>query len=158
MYHTTEIVRSFPADIAGMNEMYELEKVFYQHKEDAITRLTNFEKIIKDEVNEIDEVIATAEFQDYDQLAVRTELADLLGDIIVYCASEALRWDIPLADVLQIIMNSNKSKLGADGLPIKDETGKFLKGPNYWKPEPKITYLLREMETFGMDPSTASSI
>ena len=25
---------------------------------------------------------------------------------------------------------------------IYDENGKFLKGPNYWKPEPKIRELL----------------
>jgi hypothetical protein len=44
--------------------------------------------------------------------------------------------------VLQIIMDSNASKLGADGKPIYDANGKFLKGPNYWKPEPKIRELL----------------
>lgn len=158
MYHRTETIRSFPADIADMNEMYELEKIFYQHEQDAITRLQNFAKTLKDEVNEIDAVIATAESPNYDQARVRTELADLLGDLVVYCASEALRWDIPLADVLQIIMDSNKSKLGADGLPVKDETGKFLKGPNYWRPEPKITRVLQAVETVGMDPDTASSI
>src|SRR6476620_5595229 len=40
------------------------------------------------------------------------------------------------------IMDSNESKLGADGNPIYDANGKFLKGPNYWKPEPKIQELL----------------
>ena len=39
-------------------------------------------------------------------------------------------------------MDSNESKLGADGNPIYDGNGKFLKGPNYWKPEPKIKALL----------------
>ena len=52
------------------------------------------------------------------------------------------RRGIPLEDVLQIIMDSNASKLGADGKPIYDANGKFLKGPNYWKPEPKIRELL----------------
>ena len=47
-----------------------------------------------------------------------------------------------LEAVLQIIMDSNASKLGADGKPIYDANGKFLKGPNYWKPEPKIRELL----------------
>ncbi len=32
-----------------------------------------------------------------------------------------------------------------DGLPIYDERGKVLKGPNYWKPEPKIRELLQGM-------------
>ena len=46
------------------------------------------------------------------------------------------------ATALDIIMDSNESKLGADGNPIYDANGKFLKGPNYWKPEPKIRDLL----------------
>lgn len=39
-------------------------------------------------------------------------------------------------------MDSNASKLGADGKPIYDANGKFLKGPNYWKPEGKIREML----------------
>jgi len=70
------------------------------------------------------------------------EIADLLGDIVVYCRSEALKYGIPLEGVLDIIMDSNESKLGADGLPIYNEDGKFLKGPNYWRPEPMIRALL----------------
>lgn len=38
-------------------------------------------------------------------------------------------------------MQSNFSKLGADGKPIYDERGKVQKGQNYWKPEPKIKAL-----------------
>ena len=71
-----------------------------------------------------------------------TAIADVLGDIIVYCRSEALKYGIPLEEVLDIIMDSNESKLGADGKPIYDANGKFLKGPNYWKPEPKIKSML----------------
>jgi predicted HAD superfamily Cof-like phosphohydrolase len=44
--------------------------------------------------------------------------------------------------VLDVIMDSNESKLGADGKPIYDANGKFLKGPNYWRPEPRIKALL----------------
>jgi len=69
-------------------------------------------------------------------------LADLLGDVMVYCRSEALKYGLPLEAVLDVIMDSNESKLGADGKPIYDGNGKFLKGPNYWKPEPKIKALL----------------
>ena len=39
-------------------------------------------------------------------------------------------------------MTSNFSKLGADGKPIKDATGKFLKGPDYAPPEEAIKDLL----------------
>jgi predicted HAD superfamily Cof-like phosphohydrolase len=72
-------------------------------------------------------------------------LADLLGDIQVYCASEMAKFGLPLDQVLAIIMQSNFSKLGADGLPIYDERGKVMKGPGYWKPEPKIQAMLSEL-------------
>ena len=72
----------------------------------------------------------------------RDAIADLLGDVIVYCRSEALKYGLPLEGVLDVIMDSNESKLGADGNPIYDANGKFLKGPNYWKPEPRIKALL----------------
>jgi len=48
--------------------------------------------------------------------------------------------------VLDVIMDSNESKLGADGKPIYDANGKFLKGPGYWKPEPKIKALLEGLD------------
>lgn len=76
------------------------------------------------------------------ELEVLTDMADWLGDIQVYCASEMAKWGLPLDPVLQIIMESNMSKLGADGMPIVDESGKVQKGPNYWKPEPKIKEML----------------
>ena len=78
--------------------------------------------------------------------ALLTEMSDWLGDIVVYCASEARRWGLPLNNILSIIMESNFSKLGADGEPIYDERGKVMKGPHYWKPEPKISALLQEIE------------
>jgi predicted HAD superfamily Cof-like phosphohydrolase len=74
---------------------------------------------------------------------VLVAMADLLGDVMVYCRSEALKYGLPLEEVLDVIMDSNESKLGADGKPIYDANGKFLKGPNYWKPEPRITALLQ---------------
>ncbi|MNL77051.1 hypothetical protein D3C87_2031310 [compost metagenome] len=65
----------------------------------------------------------------------------------MYCRSEALKYGLPLEEVLDIIMDSNESKLGIDGKPIYDENGKFLKGPNYWKPEPKIEALLSGLDS-----------
>lgn len=123
--------------IDAMNTMYELPTVrFYSDVEEK--RLKEFKSILEEECKEIDDIDTTR----MTSLEVRTQFADLLGDIIVYCTSEAKRWDIPIAQVLEIIMDSNASKLDADGKPIKDERGKFLKGPNYWKPEEKIMKLL----------------
>lgn len=63
-------------------------------------------------------------------------------EISMICIEAAGLLHIPLDKVIEIIMASNESKLGADGKPIYDDNGKFLKGPNYWKPEPKIEELL----------------
>lgn len=69
---------------------------------------------------------------------VLTAQADWLGDMIVYCTSELERYGLNPETVLDIIMQSNFSKLDANGLPIYDERGKVMKGPGYWKPEPKL--------------------
>ena len=76
-------------------------------------------------------------------------MPDLLGDIMVYCRSEALKYGLPLEEVLDVIMDSNESKLGADGKPIYDANGKFLKGPDYWKAQPKMQCLLEKNLSSG---------
>ena len=134
---------AFAARIRAMNAMYRLpinEQIAISPAEIA-DRLRKFKKTLSDEVDEIDQIVLAASGGD-GALDLAVAIADLLGDVIVYCRSEALKYGIPLEAVLDIIMDSNQSKLGADGLPIYDANGKFLKGPNYWKPEPKIRELL----------------
>ena len=65
-------------------------------------------------------------------------MAKFLSAIIARCFHEAEHFGFNLYDTLEIVMDSNMSKLGADGQPIYDERGKVQKGPGYWKPEPKI--------------------
>ncbi len=133
---------SFAARIAQMNAMYKLPAFDRPViPADVAERLAKFKATLMDEVHEIDEIVALSR-QGAAPLDVAVAIADLLGDVIVYCRSEALKYGIPLEAVLQLIMDSNASKLGADGKPIYDANGKFLKGPGYWKPEPKIRELL----------------
>ena len=138
---------SFAKRIALMNSMYRLPANQTQTlPADVADRLQKFKKTLSDEVNEIDDIIALAK-EGASPVDVAVAIADLLGDVIVYCRSEALKYGLPLEEVLDVIMDSNESKLGADGNPIYDANGKFLKGPNYWKPEPKIRELLeRKMQ------------
>lgn len=109
-------------------------------------RLKAFKNILIEEVHEIDEIIEAQE-SGKSEMEVLTMLADLLGDIQVYCASEMAKFGLPLDQVLAIIMQSNFSKLGADGKPIYDERGKVMKGPSYWKPEPKLQALLTSLKS-----------
>lgn len=136
---------SFASRIRSMNEMYKLPvKDRPELPADVADRLQKFKATLLDEVNEIDDIVATARNGGTpDDMMVA--IADLLGDVIVYCRSEALKYGLPLEAVLDIIMDSNQSKLGADGKPIYDANGKFLKGPNYWKPEPKLKELLTSL-------------
>ena len=134
---------SFAKRIALMNAMYKLPAQDTPVlPADPADRLRKFKATLLDEVNEIDDIVAGCEAQ-AEPIDVLVAVADLLGDIIVYCRSEALKFGLPLEDVLDIIMDSNESKLGTDGKPIYDTNGKFLKGPHYWKPEPKIKALLQ---------------
>ena len=137
------MTKTFAERIARMNAMYKLpanERPTLPA--DTAERLVKFKATLLDEVHEIDEIVKLAQGAAA-PLEVAVAIADVLGDIIVYCRSEALKYGLPLEDVLDVIMDSNESKLGADGKPIYDANGKFLKGPNYWKPEPRIGELLK---------------
>ncbi len=137
---------TFSEDIKRFNAMYALpgnEQPTLEVGVPAAQRLRAFKSILGEELDEIDDIVAAAENQ-APTLEVLTMLADLLGDIQVYCASEMCKFGLPQDEVLSIIMQSNFSKLGADGKPIYDERGKVQKGPGYWKPEPKIQDLLAE--------------
>jgi predicted HAD superfamily Cof-like phosphohydrolase len=104
-------------------------------------RLKDFQKVIQNEINEGLDIFDKTLDGDTREIEILTELADWFGDIIVYCTSEARRYGIPIDKVLEVIMQSNFSKLAADDTPIIFE-GKVQKGPNYWKPEPKIKEVL----------------
>jgi len=137
----------FAQRITQMNAMYRLpQNEVPTIPADVADRLKKFKATLSDEVDEIDEIVASAT-AGVSQLDLAVAIADLLGDVIVYCRSEALKYGLPLEAVLDIIMDSNQSKLGADGNPIYDANGKFLKGPNYWKPEPKIRELLQSLQS-----------
>ena len=145
--------QDFYQDVQRFNEIYKLPTP------DGPTllpvdRIRNFQEILAEEVDEGADLAAKYEgllaqaggeaaLDDEARLEVLGDMADWLGDVVVYCASEARRWGLPLERILQVIMESNFSKLDAQGLPIYDARGKVMKGPNYWKPEPKLRELLR---------------
>jgi len=62
------------------------------------------------------------------------EVADALTDIlyVVYGAGHA--FGIDLDKCFEEVQNSNMSKLGEDGKPIYNESGKVMKGPKYFRP------------------------
>lgn len=145
--------RDFYRAIERFNEIYRLPS----NEQPTLlpsARIQNFQDIMREEVEEGTDIAkkydalvnANGTLEGAAKVEVLADMADWLGDIIVYCASEARRWGLPMDRVLGVIMESNFSKLDADGNPIYDDRGKVMKGPSYWKPEPR----LREMLTSSL--------
>jgi hypothetical protein len=107
-------------------------------REDTKNKLNRFWNIVAEELEEVRDILKQLDEPGTTPELVLTDIADWLGDIIVYCASELTKYGLRPSDVLGIIMASNMSKLGPDGKPIYDERGKVMKGPGYWKPEPML--------------------
>ena len=63
------------------------------------------------------------------------EIADALTDILYVTYGAGHAFGINLDACFNEVQNSNMSKLGKDGKPIYNESGKVMKGPNYFKPE-----------------------
>ena len=65
------------------------------------------------------------------------EVADALTDILYVTYGAGHAFGINLDKCFDEVQNSNMSKLGSDGKPIYNESGKVMKGPNYFKPNLK---------------------
>jgi predicted HAD superfamily Cof-like phosphohydrolase len=82
--------------------------------------------LIKEELEELTEAM-----QKKDLL----EVADALTDILYVTYGAGHAFGINLDACFNEVQNSNMSKLGKDGKPIYNESGKVMKGPNYFKPD-----------------------
>ena len=82
--------------------------------------------LIKEELEELKKAI-----KDNDIL----EVADALTDILYVAYGAGHAFGINLDECFNEVQESNMSKLGSDGKPIYNESGKVMKGPNYFKPE-----------------------
>ncbi len=73
------------------------------------------------------------------QIAIKNknikEVADALTDILYVTYGAGHSFGINLDDCFNEVQKSNMSKLGSDGKPIYNESGKVMKGPNYFKPD-----------------------
>ena len=82
--------------------------------------------LIKEELEELKKAIS-----DNDLL----EIADALTDILYVTYGAGHAFGINLDKCFNEVQESNMSKLGSDGKPIYNESGKVMKGPNYFKPD-----------------------
>ena len=65
------------------------------------------------------------------------EVVDALTDILYVTYGAGHAFGINLDKCFEEVQKSNMSKLGENGKPIYNETGKVMKGPKYFKPDLK---------------------
>ena len=82
--------------------------------------------LIKEELNELQEAMSNNDL---------LEVADALTDILYVTYGAGHAFGIDLDKCFDEVQNSNMSKLGENGEPIYNESGKVMKGPNYFKPD-----------------------
>jgi predicted HAD superfamily Cof-like phosphohydrolase len=82
--------------------------------------------LIKEELEELAQAM-----NDKDLL----EVADALTDILYVTYGAGHAFGIDLDRCFDEVQNSNMSKLDENGKPIYNESGKVMKGPNYFKPD-----------------------
>ena len=82
--------------------------------------------LIKEELEELKEAMKNRDL---------LEVADALTDILYVAYGAGHAFGIDLDKCFEEVQGSNMSKLGEDGKPIYNESGKVLKGPKYYKPD-----------------------
>ena len=82
--------------------------------------------LIKEELDELQEAMGNNDL---------LEVADALTDILYVTYGAGHAFGIDLDKCFDEVQNSNMSKLGEKGEPIYNESGKVMKGPNYFKPD-----------------------
>ena len=63
------------------------------------------------------------------------ETVDALTDILYVAYGAGHAFGVNLDKCFEEVQNSNMSKLDDNGKPIYNESGKVMKGPNYFKPD-----------------------
>ena len=76
-----------------------------------------------------------AELKDAMEKRDLLEVADALTDILYVTYGAGHAFGIDLDKCFEEVQNSNMSKLDESGKPIYNESGKVMKGPNYFKPD-----------------------
>tara|TARA_B110000259_G_C13702173_1_gene276848 strand:+ start:162 stop:503 length:342 start_codon:yes stop_codon:yes gene_type:complete len=82
-------------------------------------------ELIKEELEELNQAIKDKNLK---------EIADALTDILYVTYGAGHAFGIDLDECFEEVQKSNMSKLGIDGKPIYNESGKVMKGPSYFKP------------------------
>ena len=117
--------------------------------------MTNFEKVgtfmktfgqevkltpslSSDKINKLRLSLIKEEFDELENAMNKqdlVEIADALTDILYVTYGAGHAFGINLDKCFDEVQNSNMSKLDENGKPIYNESGKVMKGPNFFKPD-----------------------
>ena len=89
--------------------------------------------LIEEELNELKEAIKNKDI---------VEVADALTDILYVTYGAGHSFGVNLDECFDEVQRSNMSKLGEDGKPIYNDSGKVMKGQNYFAPNLKKIVIL----------------
>ena len=84
--------------------------------------------LTEEELNELKEAVKNNDI---------VEVADALTDILYVTYGAGHSFGVDLDKCFDEVQRSNMSKLGVDGKPIYNESGKVMKGPDYFAPDLK---------------------
>ena len=84
--------------------------------------------LIEEELKELKEAVKNNDI---------VEVADALTDILYVTYGAGHSFGVDLDKCFDEVQRSNMSKLGIDGKPIYNESGKVMKGPDYFAPDLK---------------------
>ena len=82
--------------------------------------------LINEELEEFKEAIKNNDLK---------EAIDALTDILYVTYGAGHAFGVNLDECFDEVQRSNMSKLGENGKPIYNESGKVMKGPSYFKPD-----------------------
>ena len=84
--------------------------------------------LIREELSELKDALEKKDIK---------EVADALTDILYVTYGAGHSFGVDLDSCFDEVQRSNMSKLGEDGKPIYNESGKVMKGPKYFTPNLK---------------------
>ena len=117
--------------MTNFNKVGEFMKTFGQEVKNEPSFSTNKinelrVSLIQEELDELKEAMHNKDL---------LEVADALTDILYVTYGAGHAFGIDLDKCFDEVQNSNMSKLDENGKPIYNDSGKVMKGPNYFKPD-----------------------
>jgi predicted HAD superfamily Cof-like phosphohydrolase len=115
--------------MTNLDKVAEFMRTFGQdvEEEPIWTSVSNLRyRLIYEELGELREALDNRDI---------VEVADALTDLLYVVYGAGHSFGINLDKCFEEVHNSNMSKLGEDGKPIRREDGKVLKGPNFREPD-----------------------